>query len=89
MPIVCTFCQSGDYLGVLQDDPVGPGIGFYSSVFPNTGVFHISPKCLVASAALPGYRGSVDHGCCSWFVACTSEVNRQGCFVSPPWLLLG
>lgn len=33
VPIVCTSWQSNDFLGMLRHDLLGPGIGFYSSIF--------------------------------------------------------
>lgn len=60
---------------MLQHEPVAPGIGFSSSVFPNSRFSHVSLKCLVAATDLPGYRGSMDTGCSSLF-----GVYTKGCF---------
>lgn len=80
MPIVCTFWRTGDYLGMLKHEPVDPGIGFSSSVFPNSRFSHVSLKCLVAAADVPGYRGSMDHGCSSLFgVYFRSQSQRMFC----------
>lgn len=41
VPIVCTSWQSNDFLGMLRHDLLGPGIGFYSSIFFPTVNFTI------------------------------------------------
>lgn len=80
MPIVCTFWRTGDYLDMLKHEPVDPGIGFSSSVFPNSRFSHVSLKCLVAGTDLPSYRGSMAHGCSSLFgVYFRSQSQRMFC----------
>ena len=88
MPTVCTFWRTGDYLGMLLHEPVDPGIGFSSSVFPNGRFSHVSLKCLVAATGLPGSGASWITDALPCLVY-TSEVNHQGCFVNIQWLLPG
>ena len=36
VPVMGSVEQSRDYIGMCQHDPLGPGIGFYSSSFSNS-----------------------------------------------------